>query len=74
MIDIPAGVAMVIVALVSVGGAIVAPRLSRIARLERENRQLWFVCKRMIHLLYTNGIEPDDELVDLINGKDDRNS
>lgn len=70
MIDIPTGVAMVIVAVITLAGALVTPRLTRIGQLERENRQLWFVCKRMVHLMYINGLEPDPELIELINGKD----
>lgn len=70
MIDIPTGLATVIVALLALIGTLSATRMGRVARLERENRQLWLVCKRLLHTLYTNGIEPDDELVELINGKD----
>ena len=70
MIDIPTGLAAVLVAFLALVGTLSATRSRRVSQLERENRQLWFVCKRMLHLMYTNGIEPDADLVDLINGKD----
>lgn len=81
MIDIPDGLALVLVAAVTgaltLAGVLVTNRRGRLAdvereneRLERENRQLWFAMKRMLHTLYTNNIEPDEALVALINGKD----
>lgn len=62
-------VAIAVAAIAAAGGWLHS-RWGRVARLERENRQLWWVCKGLIHTLYTNGIEPDAELVELINGKD----
>lgn len=70
IVDVPGGWAVVIAALLALVGATAVARLNRTARLERENRQLWWVCKRLLHTLYVHGIEPDDELVELINGKD----
>ena len=71
IIDVPAGWAAIIVAVLALLGGIVGHRFSRMTRLERENRELWWVCKRLVHSLYTHGIEPDKSLVDFINGKDD---
>lgn len=70
VIDVPAGWATIIVAALGIVGAIIVARFNRLARLERENRQLWWVCKRLLHTLYVNGIEPDEELVEIVNGKD----
>lgn len=70
MIDIPTGLATVMVALLGLIGTLSVSRSRRVTQLERENRQLWFVCKRMLHTMYVHGIEPDDEVVEIINGKD----
>lgn len=69
-IDIPSGWAAVIVAVIALFGVILTNRFSRVRALERENRELWLACKGLLHTLYKNGIEPDPELVELINGKE----
>lgn len=70
VIDIPAGWTAVLVGVLTLLGIVIGHRFSRMTRLERENRQLWWVCKRLVHTLYVHGIEPDDELTEFINGKD----
>lgn len=71
VIDVPAGAATVIVALiVAASGAIgawFASRRSRVARLERENRQLWFALRGVVDVLYRNGIPIPEYLEEIIN-------
>lgn len=69
-VDIPAGWAAIIVAALALIGVILTNRFSRVRALERENRELWLACKGLLHTLYKNGIEPEPELVELINGKE----
>lgn len=74
MIDIPDGYAAVVVALIgalSVAvGAWLGRRASRIARIERENRQLWFALRGVVDLLYRSGVEIPEYLDEIINPKE----
>lgn len=74
MIDIPEGYAAVAVALIaalaSVIGVWLGRRASRIAVLERENRQMWFALRGVVDLLYRNGIEIPEYLDEIINPKE----
>lgn len=71
MIDLPAGYAAVAVAVIAgifaALGAWVANRRTRVARLERENRQLWFALRGVVDVLYRNGIPIPDYLQEIIN-------
>lgn len=74
MIDIPDGYAAVAVALITalagVIGVWLGRRASRIAVLERENRQMWFALRGVVDLLYRNGIEIPEYLDEIINPKE----
>ncbi len=74
MIDIPDGYAAVVVALITaiagVIGVWLGRRASRIADLERENRQMWFALRGVVDLLYRNGIEIPEYLDEIINPKE----
>ena len=71
MIDVPAGLATIVVAtIVVVSGvvsALIARRQSRMSRLERENRQLWFALRGVVDVLYRNGIPVPTYLDEIIN-------
>ena len=74
MIDIPDGYAAVAVALITALAGIIGVwlgrRASRIAVLERENRQMWFALRGVVDLLYRNGIEIPEYLDEIINPKE----
>lgn len=74
MIDIPDGYAAVAVALITglagMIGVWLGRRASRIAVLERENRQMWFALRGVVDLLYRNGIEIPEYLDEIINPKE----
>ncbi|MDJ1115352.1 hypothetical protein [Microbacterium dauci] len=71
MIDIPAGVALVIAAAIAgvfaLIGGFIAARRGRVARLERENRQLWFALRGVVDVLYRNNIPIPESLDKIIN-------
>lgn len=75
MIDIPDGYATVVVALItalaSVFGVWLGRRASRIAVLERENRQLWFALRGVVDVLYRNAIDIPEYLDKIINPKEE---
>lgn len=74
MIDIPDGYAAVAVALITalagVIGVWLGRRASRIAVLERENRQLWFALRGVVDVLYRSAIEIPEYLDKIINPKE----
>ena len=74
MIDIPDGFAAVVVALITalagVVGVWLGRRASRIAVLERENRQMWFALRGVVDLLYRSGIQIPEYLDEIINPKE----
>lgn len=74
MIDIPDGYAAVVVALIaalaSVLGVWLGRRASRLAILERENRQLWFALRGVVDVLYKNGLPIPEYLDEIINPKE----
>lgn len=74
MIDIPDGYAAVIVALITaiagISGVWLGRRASRLATIERENRQLWFALRGVVDVLYRNGIPIPDYLDEIINPKE----
>ncbi|WP_288783744.1 hypothetical protein [uncultured Microbacterium sp.] len=74
MTEIPDGYATIIVAIIGAAGIVVGAwlgrRASRIARIERENRQLWFALRGVVDLLYRNGVEIPEYLDEIINPKE----
>ena len=74
MTEIPDGYATIIVAIIGAAGIVVGGwigrRASRIARIERENRQLWFALRGVVDLLYRNGVEIPEYLDEIINPKE----
>ena len=74
MIDIPDGYAAVIVALITalagIAGVWLGRRASRLATIERENRQLWFALRGVVDVLYRNGIPIPEYLDEIINPKE----
>lgn len=74
MIDLPAGYAAVIVAVLggvfALIGAWAATRRGRLAAVERENRQLWFALRGVVDVLYRNGIPIPDYLEEIVNPKE----
>ena len=74
MTDIPDGFAAVVVALITalagVIGVWLGRRASRIAVLERENRQMWFALRGVVDLLYRSGIQIPEYLDEIINPKE----
>ena len=74
MTEIPDGYATIIVAIIGAAGIVVGAwlgrRASRITRIERENRQLWFALRGVVDLLYRNGVEIPEYLDEIINPKE----
>ncbi|WP_294947776.1 hypothetical protein [uncultured Microbacterium sp.] len=75
MIDIPDGFATVLVALIGAAGIVVGAwlgrRASRIAVLERENRQMWLALRSVVDLLYREGLEIPAYLNQIFNPEED---
>ena len=78
MIDVPAGWATIVVAMIAAAGAgigaIISQRASRVGRLERENRQLWFGLRLMVDSMYRAGITPHPMILELLNLDEDMNT
>ncbi|MBN9207286.1 MAG: hypothetical protein J0H96_01320 [Microbacterium ginsengisoli] len=74
IIDIPPGWAGFLgglaVATLGVIGLLVQQRAGRLARLERENRELWLAVRLAVDTIYKSGITPPDRLIDLISTKE----
>lgn len=70
MIDIPSGLAVVIVAAIGLIGTLAVSRAGRVRALERENHQLWFGLRMVVDALYRNGIQVPDAVNELIRDKE----